>query len=154
MFINVSEILLTREELLKQQNMKTLTMCTIVGKPTDEFKEVFEQQGNFYELLVHKYNLHELEFMIEDFYSTELMVRPVNVCLLKEEDGTECADFCSISLFMCFDYSTDTINGILSSMFEEVYYCCPEVLTDLQAVELMRYEDVTIMPLLSHVKFQ
>lgn len=150
MLINVSEILLSKEELLKQQEQKILPMCTIIGKPTHEFKEVFEVEENFYNLLVNKYNLRELDFMIEDFYATHEMVRPINVCLLKEE-YTGCADFCSISLFMCFDYSTETIEGILNAMFEDVYYYCPEVLTDIQAVELMKYEDLKIMPLLSHV---
>lgn len=149
MLINVNEILLSKEELLQKQDEKLLPMCTVIGKPKAEFKEIFEMQGNFYKPLVNKYNLHELEFMIEDFHATYDMVRPINVCLLKEEQ-TGCSDFCSISLFMCFDYKTKTIQGILDAMFEEVYYYCPEILTDVQAVELMKYEELMITPLISY----
>lgn len=150
MIVNLSEILLDRDKLLSLQDRKMVPFCTLVGKPSPEFKEIFEKEENFYESLVYKHGLYELEFMIEDFYSTEDMVRPINVCYFREKDNTGCSDFASISLFMCFDYTTETIQGILDSMFEEIYYYSPEILNDVQALELMRYEDVKVMTLLDH----
>lgn len=147
--INIKEILLTKEKLLKLQDLKMVTMCTIIGKPSKEFKEIFNKQDNFYESLVYKHGLHELEFMIEEFYATYDMVRPINIWC-PEEELEDCKDFCSISLFMCFNYSTDTIKGIIEAMLEEVYYYSPEVLTYSQAYYLVKNDELTIIPLMNH----
>ena len=51
---------------------------------------------------------------------------------------------------MCFNYSTDTIKGIIEAMLEEVYYYSPEVLTYSQAYYLVKNDDLTIIPLMNH----
>lgn len=135
------------ETFLEMLNNKEITMCSVIGRPKQEFEELFRQGGNFYELLVHKYGIEDLEFMIEGFYETEFMIRPINIYVPAEDELGEDGFYCSATLSMCYQYSTVTIMKILLAFFDVIFYLMPSPLLPNSVYKLMKYGELETSPL-------